>query len=290
MVRDPSVVALVGMVGTGNVEALVKEGVLQQAGISAVGIRSGAGSLIKPVVPHLFHTRASYAAEVREIVQQLATTGTKRVAVLYQDDPFGLDGLKAAERYLKELGLELAVKAPYEKNTTKVETAVKVINEAGTQAVIMVSNTAASAEFVKQSRAAGNSAQLITISVTDGGQVVSKIGKETARGLGIVQVVPPPASRALALTRDLQEDYKRFAPKGVELNHTLLEGYVAGKVLVEGLRRAGPNPTRKKVRDALETIKDYDTGGLTISFTPENHSGSSFVDITILDREGKILR
>ncbi len=290
LIKEAAPVALVGMVGTGNVEALVKEGVLAEADIPVVGIRSGALSLANPIVPHLFHTRASYAAEVEKIVQQLDTTGIRRVAVLYQDDPLGLDGLAGAEKSLKQHGLQLLVKAPYEKNTTKVEPAVKAITAAKPQAVIMVSNTAASAEFVKQSRAAGNDAQLLTLSITDGPQLVKRIGKEAAHGLSIVQVVPDPASRALAVTRDLQDDLKKFSPKGIELNHTLLEGYLAGKVLAEGLKRAGPNPTRKKLREALEAMRDYDAGGLFIRFSPSSHSGSEFLDITILNREGRILR
>lgn len=290
LVKEAAPVALVGLVGTGNVEALVKQGILADADIPVVGIRSGALSLASPVVPQLFHTRASYAAEVDKIVRQLATTGIRRVAVLYQDDPFGLDGLAGAEKSLKQHDLLLLVKAAYEKNTTKVEKAVAEIAAAGPQAVIMVSNTAASAEFVRQSRAAGNDAQLLAISVTDGPQVVKRIGKETAHGLGIVQVVPDPASRALAITRELQDDFRRFAPKGIELNHTLLEGYLSAKVLVEGLRRAGPNPTRKKLRETLEAMRDYDAGGLFIRFSPSSHSGSEFLDITILNRDGKVLR
>ena len=290
LIREASPLALVGLVGTGNVEALVKERILEEADIPVVGIRSGALSLVSPVVPQLFHTRASYAAEAEKIVQQLATTGIRRVAILYQDDPFGQDGLSGAEKSLAAHKLELVAKAPYEKNTTKVEGAVKAITAARPQAVIMVSNTAASAEFVKQSRTAGNDAQLLALSVTDGPQVVKRIGKEVAHGLSIVQVVPDPASRALTVARDLQDDLKKFAPKGIELNHTLLEGYIAGKVLAEGLKRAGPNPTRKKLREALESIRDYDAGGLFIRFSPKSHSGSDFLDITILSREGKVLR
>ncbi|MBX3647763.1 MAG: ABC transporter substrate-binding protein [Rhodocyclaceae bacterium] len=290
LLKQSSPIALVGMVGTGNVGALVKERVLADADIPVVGIRSGAMSLVSPVVPQLFHTRASYAAEVEKIVQQLATTGIKRVAVLYQDDPFGLDGLAGAEKSLDRHKLQMATKAAYEKNTTRVEAAVKAIAEAKPQAVIMVSNTAASAEFVKQSRAIGNDAQLLAISVTDGPQLVKRIGKEVAHGLGLVQVVPDPGSRALAITRDLQDDYKKYAPKGIELNHTLLEGYLSGKVLAEGLKRAGPHPTRKKLREALEAMRDYDAGGLSIRFSPSNHSGSDYLDITILNRDGRILR
>lgn len=288
LLNDSAPVALIGLVGTGNVEALVKEGVLTKAGVPVVGMRSGATSLIKH--PLLFHTRASYAAEVDKIVQQLASIGFKRVAVFYQDDPFGLDGMQAAEISLRKAGVELVAKGAYPKNTTDVAEAVKLIAAAEPQGVIMVSNTAASSAFVQQSRAVGNEAQFVALSVTDGPQVAKRIGSATSHGLGIVQVVPDPNSRTLPLTRELQDVYKQFPPQGADLNHTLLEGYLMAKVLVEGLKRAGPAPTRKKLRDALETIDDFDAGGVFIGFSPTNHSGSSFVDITILNRAGKVLR
>jgi hypothetical protein len=60
-------------------------------------------------------------------------------------------------------------------------------------------------------------------------------------------------------------------------------------VLVEGLRRAGPNPTPRKLRKALETLKNFDLGGVLIDFPPTNYAGSTYVDLTILNRKGKLL-
>jgi len=105
-----------------------------------------------------------------------------------------------------------------------------------------------------------------------------------------VQVMPDPNNRGVSVARELQETYRAAQPKDIELNHTLLEGFVAAKVLVEGLRRAGPNPTAKRVREALESMRDYDAGGMFISFTPGNHAGSRYTDITVLNRDGHLLR
>ena len=154
----------------------------------------------------------------------------------------------------------------------------------------MVSNTAASAEFVKQSRAAGNLAQFVALSVTDGPQVAQKIGKDVAKGLALTQVVPDPTSRSTPLVREIQEAFAKFKPQEVTLNHTLIEGYLGAKILTEGLRRAGPNPTRQKLRDALEGIRDYDIGGQYVEFSPTRRIGMNYVDITILNKEGKLLR
>lgn len=290
LLQESQPVALFGLVGTGNVQALVKENVLSDAGVPVVAARSGASSLIKPVSPQVFLTRAGYAKEIDAIVRQFTTTGATRLAVLYQDDPFGLDGLASAESAIKAAKAELVAKAAYEKNTTKVENAVRTIGAAQPQGVIMVSNTAASAEFVKQSRAAGNHAQFIAVSVTEGSQVAQIIGTETAHGLGIVQVVPDPNNPAIPVVKELQDNFKKFAQKDIEINHTLLEGYIGAKVLVEALRRAGPKPTRGKLTEALESIRNFDVGGVSVSFAPDNHAGSNYVDISILSKQGRLLR
>lgn len=290
LIAEAQPIALFGAVGTGNVEALIKEKVVDTAGVPLVSVRTGASSVVKSGNPWIFMTRASYAQEIDKIVQQYETIGYKSFAIFYQNDPFGIDGLASAEASIKKANCQLVAKASYEKNTTEVAAAVKTIAAAGPQAVIMVSNTAASAEFLKQSRTAGNLAQYVTLSVTDGPQVAKKIGNEAAKGLALTQVVPDPNSRSTPLIREIQESFEKFKPKDVTLNHTFIEGYLGAKILAEGLRRAGANPSRQKLRDALESIRDYDIGGQYVGFSPSNHVGMSYVDITILNKEGKLLR
>lgn len=290
LLREAQPLALFGIVGTGNVEALLKEKVLDEAGIPLITVRTGASTVVGSGNPWLFATRASYAAEIDKIVQQYETIGYRRFAVFYQDDAFGRDGLASAEKAVAQAGGTLVAKAGYEKNTTEVAAAVKAIAAADAQAVIMISNTAASAEFVRQSRTAGNLAQFVALSVTDGPQVAEKIGKDAAKGLAITQVVPDPNARAIPLIREIQDNFAKYAPPGIVLNHTLIEGYLGAKILGEGLRRAGPNPTRKKLRDTLEAIRDYDVGGQYVSYSANRRVGTDYVDITILNKEGKLLR
>jgi len=290
VIRDSKPIALTGVVGTGNVAALLSEKVLDEAGIPLVGVRSGASSLVNTTNPWLFVTRASYADEITKILELYSMTGNSRFAVFYQNDSFGQDGLANAERLIAQFKGQLVAKASYEKNTTDVAAAVKTIHAASPQAVIMISNTAASAEFVKQMRSIGNVSQLTTLSTTDGPQVVSKIGAESAKGLAITQVVPAPSALSVSLIKEIQAAYKRFPNPEIALNHTMIEGYLAAKIIGEGLRKAGPNATRKQLRDALKTIKNQDFGGLTANFSGNSQAGVQFVDITILNKEGKLLR
>lgn len=291
LIAEVQPIALFGFVGTGNAEAILKDKILSNAGIPLVMIRSGASAVMKSGNPWLFITRASYEAEINKIIQQYSLTGYRTYAVLYQDDPFGQDVLGSTEALISKFDSKIVAKAGYKKNTTEVSEAVKTIAAAAPHAVIMISNTAASSEFLKQSRAAGNNSQFIAISVTDASQVVQRIGKEVANGLALTQVFPDPENRSIPLTREIMENFSKFKPAGeITPNQTLVEGYVGAKVLVDGLRRAGPKPTRQKLRDALEQIKDYDTGGLYVGFSPTNHAGVHYVDITIINREGKLLK
>lgn len=282
--------AFLGLVGTGNVEALLKDDLLGKLGIPLLGARSGASSLSSPPAPWLFLTRASYGHEISRLLDLYLPLGYRRVAAFHQNDAFGRDGLNSLEQAVRNNGGELVARGSYEKNTTRVDQAVKTIAEAAPQLVIMISNTAASAEFVRQFRATGVPAQLATLSVTDGAQVVEKTGAAVAHGLAISQVVPDPGDSSVALIREIRERARKFPPTDSAINHSFVEGYLAAKVLGEGIRRAGNDPTPKKLRDALEAISGYDVGGIAIGFAADDHVGSRYSDITILNRNGRLLR
>lgn len=283
-------VAFIGVVGTGNVEILLKDDTLGHLGIPLVGARSGASSLAVPPAPWLFLTRAGYAQEISRMVDLYLPLGYRRVAAFYQNDAFGRDGLKSLEAALAKRSGELVARGSYEKNTILVADAVRTIAATAPQLVVMISNTAASAEFVRQFRGTGVPAQLATLSVTDGAQVADKTGVALAHGLAISQVVPDPTDNSLPLIREIRERAKKFPPAEAPINHTFIEGYLAAKVLGEGLRRAGNDPTPRKLRDTLEAISGYDAGGIVIDFAADEHVGSRYSDITILNRDGRLLR
>jgi ABC-type branched-subunit amino acid transport system substrate-binding protein len=70
----------------------------------------------------------------------------------------------------------------------------------------------------------------------------------------------------------------------------MIEGFAGAKVLVEALKRAGPSPSRDKLRAALETFKRVDIGGLEVSFGPASHSGLDYADLSIIGPDGKFQR
>lgn len=289
LVARPEVVALFGFAGTANIGKLLEDKVLADAGIALVAPYTGGELLRKPFNPWIFHVRAGYADEAEHMVKQLNTQGLTRIAVLYQNDAFGKAGLAGVESALQRRGQKLVASAGYERNTTDVDAAVKVIRGAAPQAVIMVAVNKPAAAFAKQYRAAGGGGQLFNISVVDPAELVKLGGIENVRGLGISQVVPYPYRHSLPVVREFHETMKKYAPKD-EVNYTNFEEYLGAKVLVEALRRAGPKPTRAKVMNALESINNYNLGGVRVSFGPKERVGSRFVEVTVISSEGRLLK
>ncbi|CAG1015331.1 Leu/Ile/Val-binding protein [Burkholderiaceae bacterium] len=289
MVAKPEVVALFGFAGTSNIGKLLEERVMADAGIALVAPYSGGESLRSPFNPWIFHVRAGYAAEAEHMVKQLNTLGIDRVALLYQDDGFGRSGQAGVEAALARRGQKVVASATYDRVTGNVDAAVQEILAAKAQAVIMIAVNKPAAAFVKKYREAGGGGQLFNISVVDPAELVKLGGLNNVRGLGISQVVPYPYQGGLPVVREFHETLKKYAPDQA-VNYTNFEEFVGAKVLIEGLRRAGPQPTRAKVLAALESIRNHDLGGITISYGPKERVGSRYVEVTVIGSEGKLLK
>lgn len=289
LVKNPEVVALFGFAGTANVGKLLEAKVLEQAGIALVAPYTGGEVLRKPFNPWIFHVRAGYADEAEHMVKQLVTQGIRRVAVLYQDDAFGIAGLDGVKAAMARRKLHIAAAAPYERNTAEVKNAVAEILQAEAQAVIMIAINKPAAAFVKQYREAGGGGQLFNISVVDPAELVRLAGIQHARGLGISQVVPYPYQASLPVVREFHRLMKEHAPEA-QVNYTNFEEFLGAKVLVEALRRAGPKPTRERVVRALESLDAFDLGGVRVGFSPKNRIGSRYVEVTVISSTGKLLK
>jgi branched-chain amino acid transport system substrate-binding protein len=285
LIEERKVFALLGYVGTPTgVQHLP---VTTAAKVPLVGMFTGAEALRVPMNRYVFHVRASYYDETEKIVEQVISTGGKKIAVFYQDDAYGQAGLKGVEIAMAKRNLKIAMLGTVERNTTKVENAVKAINGAQPDAVVMISAYTSCAEFIKQMKKAGSGATFYNVSFVGSVSLANALGKEGS-GVAISQVVPFPWGTSVPVVKEYQGAAKKagFA----DYNFGAMEGFLTAKVLVEGLRRAGKNLNRETFVDAMEKMNDVDLGGFWISYSPKSHTGSKFVDLTIIGREGKFLR
>ena len=285
----PEVLALFGFAGTANVAKLLTDGVLDAGGAPLVAPYTGAEVLRSPFNPYIFHVRAGYADETEHMVKQVATLGMSRIAVMYQNDAFGKAGLAGVEAAVAKRNLKLVVVAPYERNTDQVSDAVHLIKKANPQAVIMISVNRSTAAFAQQYREAGGSGQLYNISVVNPDELVKLAGLKAVHGLGISHVVPYPYMANKPVVREYHKMLAQFGA-GESINYTSFEQFLGAKVLVEGLRRAGPNPTRARLVNALASMSDFDLGGSTVSYSATNRIGSRYVEVTVVGGSGRLMR
>lgn len=282
--------ALIGFAGTLNVGELLKRGVLEKAGIALVGPYTGGEPLRNPFNPWIFHIRAGYVDETAKMVDHLATLGIKRIAVFHQDDAFGKSGLVGVEIAAAKFGSEIVAKGTYDRLNPDVTNAVKTIAAAKPQAVVMVSVNKPTAAFVKAYRQAGGAGMLINISVVDPQELVNLAGIENMRGVGITQTVPYPYTGVSPIVKDFHEHFKKYAPKDTTMSYTVFEEFIAAKVLIEALKRAGKDPTPDRVMQAMVSLGRYDVGGFTVEFSRDNRLGSRFVDIVVIGPNGQLLK
>src|SRR5688572_10392950 len=156
LIEQHRVFALMGYVGTPTGVAHLP--VVTQSKVPLVGMFTGAEVLREPFNRYVFHVRASYYDETEKIVEQVVSLGGKNIAVFYQDDAYALAGLKGVEIAMARRNMKISALGTVERNTIKVEGAVKPIHAAKPDAVVMVSAYTSCAEFIRQMKRAGSGA------------------------------------------------------------------------------------------------------------------------------------
>lgn len=281
-VENDDVFALFGYVGTPTSNAALP--IFTKANIPFFAPFTGAQSLREPFNRQIFNIRASYFDETEHLVDRLVNTGLKNIAVFYQNDAYGKAGLAGVERALKKLNLTIVETATVERNSVDVAKAVEKLLPKRPDVIIQISAYSSCAAFIKEMRKASYTGQFYNVSFVGSQALADSLGPE-GPGVVISQVVPFPWRNAEPI---VSEYAKAMNKAGVTaLNFSSLEGYISAKVFVEGLRRAGKTLSRDRLIAGLESMGNYDVGGFYVNFSPSNHNGSKFVDMTVISKDGK---
>lgn len=284
LIEEKNVLALFLVRGTPHSEAIIP--LLDQHGLPLVAPSTGAMSLHQPPPRHVFNVRATYQREAEKAVTHLHTLGITRIAVVHADDSFGEDGLEGARKGFQKAGFEPVTVLKAHRQKPDYAALIPAITGKDAQAVVWIASGNAVADGVKALRAAKSAAQVVTLSNNASGGFIKSLGDQ-ARGVIVTQVFPYERSYAYGFIKEAMGLAKA---KNVELSPAMLEGYAGAKVLVEALRRAGPNPTRAKLQAALEGLKNFDLGGLEVSYGADDHTGLDFADLSIIGQDGRFKR
>ena len=229
---------------------------LAQHEIALVAPSTGAMVLHKPVNKYIFNVRSSYQREAEKAVAHLHTLGIKRIAVVHVDDSFGVDAFGGASKGFEKAKLQPLMVLKADRNKPDYAVIVPELVKSNAQAVLWIGSGTAVADGIKALRAAGSAAQVVTLSNNASSGFIKLLGN-ASRGIIVTQVFPYEKSYAYGLVKEALELAKT---KGLEVSPAMLEGFAGAKVLVEGIKRASPNPTRQKILVALESLKKFEIG------------------------------
>ena len=244
---------------------------------------------------YVFNYRASYAEETAAIIKHLVDVKRIKpwdIAVFAQADGYGDAGFEGVARAMRRYGRDSSkiLRLSYQRNTADVADAVNELSKhsnAGIRAVVCVATYKAAAKLIEKMREKGSDIIFTNVSFVGSNALAEELaalGPKYSQGAIVTQVVPLPQSSASAVLH-YQELLRKYAP-GEKPDFVSLEGYLAGTLLVEGLKRASSLETERVV-DALESIRNLDLGtGASLSFGMSEHQASHKVWGTMLDEKG----
>jgi len=283
LVAERSPIAFLLPRGTPITEAVIP--VAKTAGIAVIAPGTGAEIFHTPVNPLVFNLRAKYQTEVEKAVEHLGAVGISRIAFVYINDSFGADVRVGFERKMADLKLKPVAMQSFERNgdTSAAESAVL---KSDPQAVILAASAVHAAKVINRVRKEGNQMQFVALSNNATKSFVAGLGNN-ARGVMVVQSFPNPrgSSQIAREIRNLAKEHPEMV-----ISQQTVEGFSAAKLVAEAVRRAGKTPTPQSLIAALETIRDFDVGGFLINYRPSDHTGATFVEISIIDRRGEFLQ
>jgi len=283
LIRDDKVFCLFGNVGTPTATAIMP--IITGQRVPLIAPFTGAESLINPVIKYVLNYRASYNQEAEEFIRAMVDVlNYKRIGVFYQNDSYGKAVLKGTRAALKKRGLDPVITGNYMRNTENIEAALDSIIKEKPEAVVMAGTYAACAKFITEGRKKGFNPVYINVSFVGPDKLVELLGKHGDKVV-VTQVVPPLLSdskRNYPVVLEYLNANKKYFPQS-KPNSVAMEGFLAAKVFVEGLKRAEKNLTRDSLISSFEGIKDLDIGaGNKVSFSALNHQGSQKVYPTVI--------
>ena len=268
---------------------------LEKAKIPLIGPSTGANSMYEPGHKYIFPVRGGYRDETAKIASELLEIKANKIAAVHSADAFGKEGIASLRLALKDNNLALEAVASLPAAGADVSAAVSAIANAAPDVVIVIAGPEASAAFIKQLAAAqkklpGRRSNFESLSNNDSAAFIASLGAD-APGLVFSHGLPYPSGKQGghdAVTREFHALIKT-APGGVP-SYAAMEGFLAAKVLVEGLQRAGASPTRESLIDGLESMRPFELGGVSVVYGPMVRTGSGFADLAIVGKNGTLFR
>ena len=272
LIEQDKVFALIGAVGTPTSAATVP--LAQAGGVPFIGPFTGAAFLRAPELHNVVNIRASYGAEAEAWIKHLTEDlHVRSIAIFYQDDAFGRDGLAGVKLALQKRNMELTAEGTFERNTRAVGSALRTITRADPEAVVMVGTYGPCAEFIKLAHQSGFIPVFVNISFVGAGALAQDLGPE-GNGVIVSQVVPFPWDPSVKVVADYQAAEQALDPN------------LSGRLVAAVLEMAGPDPTRAEMLRLINDVGRFDISGDVMTFGPNARDVPPKVFLTVIQPDG----
>jgi branched-chain amino acid transport system substrate-binding protein len=245
---------------------------------------------------YVFNVRASYAEETDAVVRylvKLRRLQPRQIAVFAQQDSYGDAGFAGVAKAFRSLGVSdsAIVRLNYTRNTVDVDDAVTQLKaqKAKIKAVVMVATYRAAARFIEKTRDTYPAMIYTNVSFVGSTSLADELkllGPRYVTGIVVTQVVPA-VSGYSSVVLEYKNALAKYFP-GETPDYVSLEGYVSANVLIQALKRTGPQLDTEKLIDNLESMGNLDMGlGTSLGFGRGEHQASHKIWGTALDETGK---
>lgn len=281
LITQQHAVALLLCRGTACTQALLP--VLTQHQVALVGPTTGAMVFHTPVHPLVFNVRTTYQREAENAVCYLRQQGVERLALVHVDDSFGDDALQGALKGLAVSGVKPVLTAKFDLQRPDHRMLVKLIQLARADALLFLGATPTVANGILALRAAGLALPVVTLS-NNASASFSKRLKRHKQQVLITQAFPSDRSWVLPMVHNGNKPPRSL--KVGELTPSLLEGYIAAKVLTLAVSRLGPHVNSEAVVNALNALNNFSVAGYAMHYSPANHSGFCQAELGSMEASG----
>lgn len=284
-INQIGVFAVVGGVGTAPGMAVRDD--LSESKVIWVSPSTGNKHWSRPFQRYIFAVYPLYVDEAYLLTQfAVEKLSKKKIAVFYQNDDYGKDGLEGVEKYMKEKGVDLAAKVSVEVPDTDLSSHALKLKESGADAVIMYLLPKHAAIILGEAAKIGFAPQWISSSTLSDAPLMYEVTKGLWKGVIVASFGELPDSDHPLMVK-YRQAWQKYAPKE-RWGTFYYAGIIWAEPLVEGLKRAGRNLTTEGLISALETLKDWKGIGPPLTYTSTDHLGAKSVKIAKVKEDGNL--
>lgn len=280
------VLALFNCWGTASCSAMMP--VVKERRLPLVSGIAGGGPMHSEPGRYAFNVRPSTTDEISRMVKQMITIGQDRIALIYQDDPFGKSGQAAAQSVLQKMKIKATLEIPLASDGSNAQAVVQQLKQSSANGVVLLASPQATVPLISLARKSDVAIQFYNLAAQANHKLVADLGENT-RGVVFTTLVPSPWKTSLPIVKEYQHAITAQSGKA-KFSYLGLEVFINAQILIEGIKRAGAKASRDDLVNALETMSEKRYGGImNIKYGLSDRQGSDYVGLTIIDSQGRFV-